>query len=669
MQDPLSQRVNIEERRTDANASALVSQAEAELLRWFSDSEESLDERLGALSPEEIRHLLDHVRQIVQHQDAKFTCMLEISSALGTTFHIDDLLKIVVEKTTELMDAERSTLFLVDDETGELWSKIVQGTMNIEIRLKLGQGIAGWVAKTGKSLNIRDAYTDPRFNPKVDEESGYQTRNILCQPIRNLQGEIIGVIQVLNRVSGNFTDEDEYLLSAIAAQAAIAIENSKLYLAAIAQNMELIEIKDKLEHKVAELDMLFELERQISRSKSGEDLFRGVFSKTLELVHAQAAALTLRGDRFHQLFTLIDRSEDWDEPEWSFEQHTIKAGDNIAAEVMTVAEAILWRRGEEEVEGGTMSGDAIEEAIMVTEELLGKSINNFIAVPLMEDEQVLGALEIFNTIEFADDGLVGFSDDDRKIITLVASQLTASIQARRRRDEEEKNERLASIGQMLSGVLHDFKNPMAIISGYVQLMSRADDQEIRQTYASSILKQFDQLNQMTRELLMFARGERNILLRKVFMHKFMEEVRELLEPELRNRNVELEIELEYRNDIKLDQVKMKRAILNLARNAAEAMDTSESPGLFRVVVSKSVDEESGKPELVMALSDNGQGIPPEIRDRLFESFVTQGKKDGTGLGLAIVKKIIEDHEGRIDFETEMGEGTTFFIHLPLERSE
>ena len=114
---------------------------------------------------------------------------------------------------------------------------------------------------------------------------------------------------------------------------------------------------------------------------------------------------------------------------------------------------------------------------------------------------------------------------------------------------------------------------------------------------------------------------------------------------------------------------MKRAILNLARNAAEAMDTSESPGLFRVVVSKSIDEESGKPELVMALSDNGQGIPPEIRDRLFESFVTQGKKDGTGLGLAIVKKIIEDHEGRIDFETEMGEGTTFFIHLPLERSE
>lgn len=666
MAEQFTQRVSIEERRTDANASALVSRAEAELLGWFNDSEESLEERLSSLSPPEARHLLDHVRQIIQHQDAKFSCMLEISSALGTAFHIDDLLKIVVEKTTELMDAERSTLFLVDDETGELWSKIVQGSMNVEIRLKLGQGIAGWVANTGKSLNIRDAYRDPRFNPKVDEDTGYQTRNILCQPIRNLQGNIIGVIQVLNRVSGHFTDEDEYLLSAIASQAAIAIENSKLYLAAIAQNMELIEIKDKLEHKVAELDMLFELERQISRSDSGKELFRGIFTKTLDLVHAQAATLTLRGSRFHQLYTLLDRADEWSmDPEWAFEQHTVTASESIAAEVMSAREAILWRRGEEEFEGGTMSGDAIEESVAATEELLSKDIHNFIAVPLMEDEQVIGALEIYNTINYAEDGLVGFGEDDVKIITLVAAQLTSSIQAHRRRDEEEKNERLSSIGQMLSGVLHDFKNPMAIISGYVQLMARADDPDTRKTYATSILKQFDQLNQMTRELLMFARGERNILLRKVFMHKFMEEVRELLEAELKPRAVELSIELDYRNEVKLDQVKMKRAILNLARNAAEAM--GEGGGHFGIRVQR--DDTMEPAMLVMHVRDDGPGIPDSIRDRLFESFVTQGKKDGTGLGLAIVKKVIEDHCGTIDFESELGQGTTFIIHLPIKGGE
>lgn len=660
MQDPFSQRVDLEERRTDADASALISQAEAELLRWFAEADDSIDTRIESLSPGDLRHLLRHIHEIIKRQEAKFTCMLEIGSALGQTFHLDDLLKIIVEKTTELMDAERSTLFLIDEETGELWSKIIQGTINIEIRLQLGQGVAGWVAQTGKSLNIRDAYDDPRFNPKVDEDTGYQTRNILCQPIRNLQGDIIGVIQVLNRVSGNFTDEDEYLLSAIAAQAAIAIENSKLYLSAIEQNMELIEIKDKLEHKVAELDMLYELERRISRAPTLEELFEGVLNKTLDLVHASAAALVLRGDRFNEQYVVIDLAADelaW-RSERTFARRMIPAGEGLGAAVMRRAEALRWRDVDAPLE------PELEGARAETVSLLGiEAVDNVLVVPLL-GEVTIGALELFNTVEVAEDGEAGFSEDDRKIVTLIASQLTTAIQARRRREEEEKNDRLATIGQMLSGVLHDFKNPMAIISGYVQLMARADDPDRRKTYADNILKQFEQLNQMTRELLMFARGDQKILLRKVFVHKFMEEVRELLEPELEGRDVSLEIELDYRNEVKLDEVKMKRAILNLARNAAEAM--GEGGGHFSIRVWREARGDGGPDELVLALADDGAGIPPEIRDRLFESFVTQGKKNGTGLGLAIVKKIVEEHEGRIDFETELGVGTTFYIHLPLE---
>ena len=658
-----SERVNIKERRTDADASALVSRAEAELLGWFSESEESIEERISSLEVDEIRHLLEHVRQILHRQDAKFACMLEIGSALGETFHIDALLKIIVEKTTELMDAERSTLFLVDEETGELWSKIVQGTVNIEIRLEPGQGVAGWVARTGKSLNIRDAYEDPRFNSQVDESTGYQTRNILCQPIRNLQGDIIGVIQVLNRVSGHFTDEDEYLLSAIASQAAIAIENSRLYLSAIEQNMELIEIKDKLEHKVAELDMLYELERQISRAPSGEDLVEGVLSKSIELVHAGVATLLLRRDRFNQLYRVIDEGV-WRQDR-IFEKEMIPGGEGVGALVMRRRDGVIWRQGQPRPEG-------LEEAMAITNERVLKEhpIVNLIAVPLVDDDEVLGALTLYNTVEPGDDGEAGFDDDDRKIITLVASQLTSSIQARRRREEQEKNERLASIGQMLSGVLHDFKNPMAIISGYVQLMAKADDPTMRQTYAQSILKQFDQLNQMTRELLMFARGDRNILLRKLQGHQLMAELIELLEPELESHGVELVVEQDYRGQVRLDQVKIKRAILNLARNAAESME-ARGGGTFLIRIARLLSDEapSGQDELVFTLTDTGEGIPPEIRDRLFESFVTQGKEDGTGLGLAIVKKIIEEHQGRIDFETEMGQGTTFYVHLPLEPEE
>ena len=674
------QRVDVDARLTDATASAMLSKAERDLLEWFGAAQATLEERIDALSSAQIRALLNNVRKLVARQEARFTCMLEISSALGSTFHVDDLLKTIVEKTTELMDAERSTIFLIDEESGELWSKIIQGTVNIEIRLQPGQGVAGWVASTGQSLNISDAYRDERFNPRVDENTGYQTRNILCQPIRNLQGDTLGVIQVLNRVTGNFTASDEQMLSAIASQAAVALENSKLYLAAVAQNMELIEIKDKLEHKVAELDMLFELERQIGQAADLEELIEGVFRRTAALAHAQLACLTLRGERKEEVYILSDRGE-W-ETDWQFEHRRVASG-SFETLALGSNPSLRWSkpppqegwaddpqraaiRAALEERQRDLDRRALSALLAHRERLFEEPISNLIIVPLSHKGIEIGAFELFNTNEEDDLGVVGFGEDTRKIVSLVAAQLTASIAARRRREEEEKNARLASIGQMLSGVLHDLKNPMAIISGYVQLMARADDPEVRRQYASSVLTQFEQLNQMTRELLMFARGDQHILLRKVFLHKFMAEVGELLEPELVTKGVTLKMDLEYRNDIKLDQVKMKRAILNLARNAAEAMDQG---GHFTIHVRRiEAGASVSFPEahVLMTLSDDGPGIPVEIRDRLFESFVTQGKKDGTGLGLAIVEKIIADHHGTIEFETESGQGTTFSIRLPID---
>lgn len=612
---------------------------------------EALDVLMLAMSREELVGFVRRANALVRHQDARFASMLAIGSALGTTLQIDDLLRIIVERTTEMMEAERSSMFLVDDRTGELWSKVVQGGVNIEIRLQRGQGIAGWVAMTGKSLNIRDAYQDARFNPKVDETTGYVTRNILCQPIRNVQGDIIGVIQVLNRVTGNFTDEDENLLSAIASQAAVAIENSKLFLAAVEQNMELIEFKDRLEHKVAELDMLYELERLISRASKTEQLVEGVFQKMLELVHASSAVLTLDGvaGAAARVYTMQDRGE-W-QPTWRFEERSGARLSPLAEEACRSRRAVLYCRVGCDDDAAARQAD---EAGILYE----IAVENAIAVPLLTEDDCLGALELFNTVDPDERGEAAFGDDDRKIVTLVASQLAATLLARRRRELEEKENRLAAIGQMLSGVLHDFKNPMAVISGYVQLMARNNDPATRAEFAATILKQFEQLNQMTREVLTFARGDKSILLRKIFIHKFMDELGELLVPELEPRGVRLELELEYRNEAKLDPVKIKRAILNLARNAADSMPQG---GVFRVHVSR--DEAAD--QLIIACSDTGGGIPIEIRDRLFESFVTQGKKDGTGLGLAIVKKVVEDHEGSISFETRTNVGTTFVMRLPM----
>ncbi|HEU5394352.1 MAG TPA: ATP-binding protein, partial [Candidatus Methylomirabilis sp.] len=125
--------------------------------------------------------------------------------------------------------ADRSSLFLVDREKKELWTKVAQGLATTELRVPLGTGIAGTVAVSGETVNIADAYADTRFNPEVDRKTGYRTRTILCLPMRDKAGDILGVFQVLNKREGPFGKEDEEVLAAMASQAAIALENARLY--------------------------------------------------------------------------------------------------------------------------------------------------------------------------------------------------------------------------------------------------------------------------------------------------------------------------------------------------------------------------------------------------------------------------------------------------------
>jgi adenylate cyclase len=155
--------------------------------------------------------------------------LLNVMRAVSSELEIDQLLQKIVSKTSEVMRADRCTLFLVDRVTGGLWSKVAQGENLSEIRVPRGMGIAGHVGLTGETVNIRDAYQDARFNPEVDRRTGYHTRTILCMPLRNEKGEIVGVMQVLNKNEGIFTEEDEQLLDALGSQTTIALENSRLF--------------------------------------------------------------------------------------------------------------------------------------------------------------------------------------------------------------------------------------------------------------------------------------------------------------------------------------------------------------------------------------------------------------------------------------------------------
>ena len=154
---------------------------------------------------------------------------LDVVSDVTSELELGSLLKKVMAEATRMLNADRSTLFMNDEKTNELFSRVAMGDGIGEIRLPNKVGIAGAVFASGTTINIPYAYADLRFNPAFDKQTGYFTRSILCVPVINKDGKCIGVTQVLNRRGGPFTDEDETRLKAFTAQVSIALENAKLF--------------------------------------------------------------------------------------------------------------------------------------------------------------------------------------------------------------------------------------------------------------------------------------------------------------------------------------------------------------------------------------------------------------------------------------------------------
>jgi tRNA A-37 threonylcarbamoyl transferase component Bud32/putative methionine-R-sulfoxide reductase with GAF domain len=153
--------------------------------------------------------------------------LLETTRRVLSASSLDELLRLLGETTTRLVNAERATIFLKHAQRGELWSKVALGETLGEIRVPLGTGIAGTVAVTGETIRLADPYADARFNPDIDRRTGYTTRNLLTLPMKTNDGRILGVFQVLNKRSGSFSVEDVEMLSSLAVAAAVAVEKAQ----------------------------------------------------------------------------------------------------------------------------------------------------------------------------------------------------------------------------------------------------------------------------------------------------------------------------------------------------------------------------------------------------------------------------------------------------------
>jgi HD-GYP domain-containing protein (c-di-GMP phosphodiesterase class II) len=168
-------------------------------------------------------------RSVFARRIERLTSLLDLARRLAAAPDIESLLRMIVDDAGTLVDADRCSLFLVDRDRGEVWSKIAHGIEEPELRFPLGQGITGYAAVSGEVLNVADAYADPRFNRAVDSSTGYMTKSMLVVPMRRAKnGDVLGLLLALNKKSGSFTPEDEEMLSSVGAQAAAAIENAFL---------------------------------------------------------------------------------------------------------------------------------------------------------------------------------------------------------------------------------------------------------------------------------------------------------------------------------------------------------------------------------------------------------------------------------------------------------
>ncbi|HUV86234.1 MAG TPA: HD domain-containing phosphohydrolase [bacterium] len=159
--------------------------------------------------------------------EKRLRSLVDISRSLSKEVELSTLLAVVARRTSEAIGVERTSVFLHDRERRELWTVVAEGELR-EIRIPEDAGIAGWVVARGEPAVVSDVTDDPRWNKDVDRKTGYTTRNILCVPMDDAQGDRLGVFQCLNRAHGSFTEDDVKFLQAIASQAAIYIQNARL---------------------------------------------------------------------------------------------------------------------------------------------------------------------------------------------------------------------------------------------------------------------------------------------------------------------------------------------------------------------------------------------------------------------------------------------------------
>ena len=601
-------------------------------------------------------HAIQHARlyEASRRQSARLAILNEISAAAVSSLELDTMLRQVLGLTCDALDAVEGSILLKDQDTGELFFALTMRDGEDTLRgwrLALGQGIAGWVALHGESVSTNDVSRDPRWYGGVDEAIGFETGTLICVPLRH-QGQITGVIEIVNKRQGGFTDEDLDLLEAVSSIAAAAFENAQLY--AVTRSY------------ADELAMLLETGLMLTSTVDSSTVVRAALSQVQRLFHAEYVALL---------------QPDPGTGELCFNQALVGA---------YPVEIPMRLRPDEGIAGWALeSGKPVLVQDVQTDPGWSASINQFLdfktraamVVPLLTAERAIGVLEV------ASDEPGVYTRREIRTLQAFASTLAVALENAglydelktllREREEAQArlihSEKMTALGQLVASIAHEISNPFQAMQTYLTLaceeLESGQRRDKLERYLRTIGDEIERIATILRSLREFYRPAREEW-QPTDLHAVLESVLELTRRQLQHSDVTVIRQwVGESNKIEARPDHLKQVFLNLVLNAIDAMP--EGGELHVCTASDQMEAaDSGRvvPAARIEFSDTGVGMSPTALSHVFEPFFTT-KAHGSGLGLSTSYGIIQSHNGQITATSQIGLGTTFTILLPVVQSK
>ena len=553
-----------------------------------------------------------------------YELLARVGHVINSSLDPAKVLDLVVREAVDIMRATSGSVILIDPHTQLLEIEVAIGLSAEaqQVKLAIGRGVTGWVAKTGQPLRVPDVTADARYVSLRQD-----IRSELAVPLM-LEGALIGVLNVDSTRQNAFSTDDEELLVALANQAAQVIHNSWLY--------------EAVAHNARKLEALFRLAQAIISSLNPEEILQRVTTDACELMQTKICSLMLLN---HARDRLELRACHGASPDYS-SKPPLMVDDSLIGTVV--------RRNKPVQVYNVQERDAFQHIELASRD----GLVSLLSVPMAFGESVIGALNVYTSEPYR------YSTQDIKILSTLASLAAIAIENARLHEKmvqvEEhlrQNERLSTLGLLAAEVAHEIRNPLTVMKMLfhsLELQFKADDPRARDVEV--VAEKMDHLNKIVDQLLGYARSTEPKV-EPVDVNELLEDVLLLTRQKLRQQRVELRTDFATQlPQVRVDRGQIEQACLNLILNAAEAM-----PDGGTLKISTSLRPSSF---VLLTFTDTGVGMTPDQQKLLFEPFLTT-KTRGTGLGLAIVHKIIVDaHGGQIEVESVPGKGTTFRVLLP-----